>query len=359
MKKRTLRIISLLLSALMLTAILSLPAFAAEQLTVKVEEGTEDVLDHLLTLTYCSPKNEGKIMMNSCVVDGIFAVEHESKCYFNNAFCTNGDQESIEESGGTFEFVLTDGSTKKYLYSINFELFDYTADVDSFALYFNNERSYDIGSEYGETFPFYHIDAEFEILVSQDGGQTYTIAWESVPYEVSPDGTTLLSCAGLLESEGGNMTEEKVFNEAGTYVCTYRYVADDLKQKFEGVTNIIYACEKLRRTGYTDFAPFYFAARISEFDVYGSKTMLETEPVSEQPTDAPDPEIPTEASAAPTDPAAQPTEAPTDGSTWTTENTNTPETKAVEEKKGCGSSASAIVLIALLGSGVTVLRKKH
>lgn len=348
MKKTASRILAVVLSILTLTALFVVSA-SAEKYVVENGDKT-DVLDQWYCTLYARSNNE-KVSYTLC--DGYYAADVGETCYFNYSLCSKNTQNEYEADGGDYKFKLKDGTEKVYFYYIMFE--DLNVDVDSFAIYFNNERSYDVGSEYGETFPYWQIDSAFDILVSQDGGQTYSLAWSSVPFERGADGS-IVSNAAVPESEGGNMTEVVVKDASGAYKYTYRYVKEDLNQKYENVTNVIYACAAMRRYGADNNDPHYYCARITEFDMFGVNHAAEN--TTEAPTDAPT-EAPTDA---PTD---VPTEAPTQAADPTNageESNKAPENnseKTADGKKGCNSSVSVLAVVAVLGMGATVLRKKH
>ena len=352
MKSRFVRAITILLSLVMVSSMFALSA-SAESYKLDVPEGKEDVLTGMYG--YFISANSDLAVGDAKLTDGVYAADSGSKVYINKSHCGKGAQGDLEAN---FAYKLTDNSEVKYYYTFRYDLLDaegFTADVDSFAMYFNNENVYCAGSEKGEEFPQYHIDAAFDILVSQDGGETYTIAWKSNDLLYDGNGT-LVSCAGMLVENGGNCSQEVILDAGGNALTTYKYIIEDFDKTYEGVTNILYGCREMRRDNTDLSLPFYYVVRCSEFDVYGKKNVVETEAPTGDPTDAP-PEIPT---AAPTEAHTDaPTEAPTAAPTEAPANTNAPETKPAEEKKGCSSTVAMMSVIAVMGMGVTVIRKKH
>ncbi len=354
MKK--IRILAVAIAILALLTAVPMSASAAN-LTVD-NTGKVDVLEGATSMMM---SKSNCYFISTVLTDGVFADNEGTTVYYNKAFCAKGDCATLEDFPGEFEYTLTDGTKKTYYYT--FEFTDLNANVDSFAIYYNNNNTYPIETEH---FPFYHIDSEAEILISTDGGKTYSVAWHSTPFKMNVDNTYPETCHGYTVEEGGDFIEVNLKNDAGEINCTYKYMESKFDKEYKNVTNIVYCSVHPRREGkqtttdgvttLSGVTPFYYATRMTEFDVYGSvnATVETTEAVTEAATSA----KPVETKA----PETQETKAPetvAETVAETAAETKAPETQApAAEKKGCGSSlaAGAVVLTAILGSAL--LKKK-
>ncbi len=382
MKKSFLAILSLVLVALTIGT--SVAVFAEEAVSnrttvvLKASEddgkyyvdlqGKDDVLNKVPG-EFNSPKyGEDYVDENNIprLTDGVYAIEPLKDLYgisyFNLAWCANGEAEQFETDGGAFEYKLTSGETAKYLYT--FEWTGLDCEASSFALWFNNETAY-YDYDTNDAYSWWQQDSEFCILVSQDGGKTYTEVYHSVPFTVEND--AIVSCASWLKSEGGLWEMFDAIDNDKASLFRYRYMTAEFDMNYKGVTNIVYAGIKARRNGNSKVTAFYYSPRIAEFDVYGktiTPKFVETEPETtvEETTAAPEvttaaPVVTTAApavtTAAPAETKAPETEAPATEAPAT----QAPETEA-PAKTGCGATVSVIGVAAVMILGSAFIRKK-
>ena len=266
-----------------------------------VIEGTTQYMVNLGDKVNVLRDNGGLIYSVANIVDNIdiitdgvhFGYGKYPRVFYNKKVFDNKDAaKTAEEAPGVYEFKLADGTTNAYYYYISWE--NVNADVASFDIYFSGEDAYNTT---GLHLPNYQIDAEFDILVSSDNGETWNVAWQSVRFETDPnDPEKVVSMAGFTENEGkGNAVEVKITDPADphTVLTTYRYISGEFNQTYENVTNVVYAVSRIRRDGQTidekdkygylvertyllKAIPQCYACRISEFQVFGTK--LDTPP---------------------------------------------------------------------------------
>ncbi len=214
------------------------------------------------------------------LTDGVYAADVGTKVYLNSSWIKKDDVEGATanydastqkaKAGGDYSFA---GVDQTYVYALEFEKLG-GVKADSFALYFNNEKYFQNADEYASQ----QCDNQFDILVSTDGGKTYQKAWSSVRWAVKENGKYPYVGASLLKSQGGSYLAGEITNGEGAPV-QYRYISEKFDKKYEGVTNIVYACAVPRlqdkytvpyMVGEVDQTFFSYYARISEFDVYDS-----------------------------------------------------------------------------------------
>jgi len=301
------------------------------------------------------------------LTDGIYAIEPLKDLYgisyFNLAWCTKDEQTDRVNAGGEVEYKLTTGETGKYMYSHEWKELD--VNVNSFALWFNNETAY-YDYETKKTYDINQMDMQFQILVSQDGGKTYSIAYESVPY--SRDDNAITGNAAWLKSEGGEWEMIDAIDKDKSSLFRYRYCTGEFSMEFKNVTNIVYACVYPRPSGtFPKF--FYYSGRFSEIDVYGTinSTKYDQSGTTEAPETTASPETKAPATTAevkteaPVITTAEPkTEAPvvtTAAPETQAQETKAPETEA-PAKSGCDSSAACLSIAVMSVLGTALIKKK-
>ncbi len=255
MKK--IRITAILLAVLTVAALLPLTVSA---LTMKITEakGVDLLEGKTAFLSTYIQENQAITKLNDGVVYGNIS----EGVYLNEPVCNSEDAQNIAANPGKFTFNLTDGSTKSYYYTIEYKGLD--IDCDSFAIY----------CHYGD---FYLLDYQVDILVSRDGGKTYTLAWASVPF-VQDERLSVVSAYALPDSRGGNMNN----TESNLYEYVYAYFTE----AFKNVTNVVYGCAQLSRlkSGKIDNEPQYNKVNsktgyTSEFQVFNSEKTLTMNPI--------------------------------------------------------------------------------
>ena len=338
---------SAVLAAVMIFA-LALP-FSASAETFSADIGTQtDILD--MEIGHFKSRASGEFGMTEIqLTDGVIAADDTTRVFWNAKAVADRNASAVyEKEGGDYIYKLTDGTEKAYFYVVEFT--DLRADVDSFAIYFNTDAKQDKAED---RYPSEYIDSSFDILVSSDGGKTFSVAWSSVPLTLTADGTGVDKMAGLTEFEkgGGNTKEEKITNSAGEVLDTYRYIEADFDKKYEKVDTVVYACSALRRNTYEDIAPHWWACRMSEFDVYGEKLPEETTP---EATTA-------EVTTAGEDTGATSTAGSGDGTSAPSVDvtSSSPQSTTAAESgsdKGCASfgASAAAALIAAVAAGVII-----
>ncbi len=264
-----------LVLTLLIVLTMAVPAFAANDDTPTHEvelNGKVDVLAGL-TATY-NAKTKTNIDV-SLITDGIYAADLSSTAgnggkvvYANVSICAKADAAAVE-ADGQYTFA---GVDKKYPYVIEIAGVN-NATVDSFTIW-TTTNTVNADGEYCA--PFYHMDAAYDILVSCDGGKTYQIAYTSIPFttETVNDALVVKTMAGQTPARGGNAEIISVAGgiaENNNVLYTARKMTDKFNKTYTGVTNVVYAPTALRRGGASSTDPFYYAARISEFDVYEAK----------------------------------------------------------------------------------------
>jgi LPXTG-motif cell wall-anchored protein len=297
------KILAIVLSVVM-AAVLALPAFAADIPSYFHVVDTGDKTDVLngLSCTFARSKYTGATDINTAVdnktlalTDGIFAMDLKDSAgaaldgkygeygktysadlsgsyvhvntawanannttYPNNVETLTGYEAGKGFTVGTGALIAFGGVATKYYYSYQFDgLANVT--VGSFALYFTNAGQNNFNSTATAT-----VDCAYDILVSTDGGNTWSVAWKSVDLVYGADGKVSSSAAMTVE-QGGNVV---LHNDNELY--QYMTVTGDFDKVYKNVTNVAYACRAPR---VSSNAPFYYVARISEFDVY---TAVET-----------------------------------------------------------------------------------
>ncbi len=349
------KLICVILVAVM--AVMLIPSVSATSPMTVDLKGRTDVLDGEIGMLN-APSNEDCVDGDDRMTDGIFCKPLESGAYFNKkAFSDTDAARELEKGEGAYEFKLVDGTVNKYYYEIQF--YDLNCDVDSFAIYFSNENDYSLPNT---VIPWWQTDSAFDILVSQDEGNTWSVAWKSIRFttKTDADGNTVIDTNSAWNiEEGGDWTQ--VENKEGGYYF-YRYIDAKFDKEYKGVTNIAYGCVNPRRESQKDAEnnnipfgtpnPFNWVCRISEFDVYGVNHKGE-ETTAEPTTAAPETDAPTEAEVTT---AAPVTDAPTEGGDIATA---APETSAEAKSGGCSSSVAFAGVAALMAIGYAVLRKKE
>ena len=177
---------------------------------------------------------------------------------------------------------MKDGSKKSYYYEIAFS--NLSVDVDSFQLWWYNEKDY---TPDGEVQVEWHADAAFDILVSQDGGKTWSVAWESTRLSFKNDeqGNKVVDKMSAWTKENGGDWTHVTGGTSDSKLYWYRTISANFNKEYKGVTNIAYGCVSPRREGLKDPVragadAFYFVARISEFDVYGKPASAPAAPAT-------------------------------------------------------------------------------
>jgi cell division septation protein DedD len=344
----------LLTFAVLLALSLAVPAAAFDYVYPELG-GKVDVLDGEIAVLN-APNKDFAPDSDDRLTDGIICKPLESSMYFNKSWIGSVAEATEAENAGnaTCEFTMTDGTVKKYYYEWDFEGLD--CDVSSFSIWWSNEKDYSVPES---VVAVWQADAAFDILVSQDGGQTWSVAWESTRLTWTTDAEgnkTVDKMSAFTVEQGGDWTHVEKATDTEYY--WYRYISADFNKEYTGVTNIAYGCVNARRESATPVFtnnPFYYIARITEFDVYGTNhKAVETEPETQAPeTQAPDtqaPETKAPGTQAP-DTQAHETQAPA---------TQAPATEAPkEEKKGCGSFAALLPVLAAAAAGAAVFRRKR
>ena len=302
------------------------------------------------------------------LTDGMVCTPLSSKAYFNKSWQAKTDDKSAEEvatedeknGNATCEFTLADGTVKKYFYEWGFE--DLNCDVNSFAIYWSNEKDYSVPDS---VVAEWQADAAFDILVSQDGGQTWTVAWEStrLTYKKDAEGNDVVdTMSALTVDKGGDWTHVEVATDTEYY--WYRYIKADFNTEYKGVTNIAYGCVNPRREGKTTYfttRAFYYIARITEFDAFGTnhKAAEVTETTAEETT-AEQVEDTTASQIA--DTTVTQVEDTSKAPVETTGGEAAVTSKAPEEgksDKGCSSSVAFAGVAVVMALGCVMLRKKR
>jgi LPXTG-motif cell wall-anchored protein len=275
------RAISIILAALMILA------FAPAAFAATVNWATAPIKEDLGTKVDVLSGKEGKLygekpngVVDKKLTDGtIWSPDNNRKAqYLNEVWALDSSSTAyaaqvqyatrIEKEGGTIEFKLADGSTKKYLYDIQYS--DLSCDVDSFQLFWSGETdiiNYPIAE--------WWADSAFDILVSQDGGNTWTVAYESTRLNIKKDAdgndtTEGMQASFWLKDKGGDW-EHVQGSDPATDFYWYRTLSADFKQTYKGVTNIAYACVSSRRDAANNLPKvdgFWYCARLTEFNVY-------------------------------------------------------------------------------------------
>jgi hypothetical protein len=337
---------------------MAVPAFAlAEDGYIHADLGGKvDVLDGEIAVVN-APTQEFSPDGSGVLTDGIVCRPLEGSAqYINKSWQKkDGDTSAVEVATNdekndirTCEFTMTDGTVKKYFYEWDFEGLD--CDVRSFAIWWSNENDYSVGDK---PVAEWQADAAFDILVSQDNGQTWTVAWEStrLTWTTDAEGKTVVDkMSAFTVDKGGDWTHVEKATDTEYY--WYRYIVADFNKEYTGVTNIAYGCVNPRREGITTTFTsnaFYYIARITEFDVYGTNHKLAAESETQAPeTKAPETQAP-ETKAPET--KAPETQAPA---------TQAPATEAPkEEKKGCKNSVALLPVLAVAAAGAVVFRRKR
>ena len=359
------KLVCIALAAIMALSLVPAAFAYSEEVYIEETPGKVDVLAGETAFLNApnksfTPDSDGRLTDGICAKpmteNGFFNQSWISKGSFDNATAAATDAEQKGEA--TCEFTMTDGTVKKYFYEWGFE--DLDCDVNSFAIYWSNEKDYSVPDAVIAT---WHADAAFDILVSQDGGQTWTVAWEStrLTYKKDAEGNDVIdTMSAFTVEEGGDWTHVEHVTDTDYY--WYRYIKADFKTEYKGVTNIAYGCVNPRREGKTTYFTnnaFYFIARITELDVFGTNhkavetTAEETTGEKVEDTTAAQVDDTTEAQVDETT-AAQVDE--------TTAGEAAVTTKAPEEpkdEKGCSSSLAFAGVAAVMTLGCVILRKKE
>ncbi len=345
------KLICVILVAVM--AMMLIPSVsAAAPLTVDLK-GRTDVLEGEIGMMN-APANEDCVDGDGRMTDGIFCVPGDDPFFNKKGFDSAAAAKELEDSGNAaYEFKLVDGTVNKYYYEIQW--FDLNCDVDSFAIYFSNSNDY---SQPNTRVAWWQVDSAFDVLVSQDGGNTWSVAWQSVRFttKTDADGNKVIDTnSSYLIDQGGDWTHVEN-TENGYYF--YRYIDAKFNQEYKGVTNIAYGCVNPRRASEKDadgvsqgtVNPFNWVCRISEFDVYGKNNKTET--TEEVTTAAPETDAPTEAEVTT---AAPETDAPTEAAATTA----APEATEAAKDGGCSSSVAFAGIAFVLAAGCALIRRKE
>ena len=348
--------------ALIMVLLLAPSALAAyPEMSVDLK-GRTDVLDQEMGMLN-APANENKVDSGPRMTDGIFCKPMESSQYFNQKlFSSEASAGELEPLGGTYEFTLVDGTVNKYFYEIQW--YDLDCDVNSFAIYFSNEKDYTTGEA---PVPWWQCDSAFDILVSQDGGTTWSVAWKSIRFttKTDADGNTVIdTCSAWTIDQGGDWTH--VEKSTDTEFYWYRFIEGNFDKEYKGVTNIAYGCVNPRRASEKDASdiphgtprPFYYVARITEFDVYGKNNKAAEETTPEETTAG---QVEDTTAAQVVDTTAAQVEDTSAAPVENTEGEAAVTSKAPEEPKdgkGCSSSVAFAGVAAVMALGCVVLRKR-
>ena len=267
MKK--LSVLSLILAVLML--VMMVPAAAV---TVQVETTKTDVLKdayiefqskNLVT----SSGNAKLALINDEIIAKSDADAFLNLKTFSSAGTTLNDK-------ATWDYTF---AGRKYGYVIRFDLAK-KSDIDGFSMWFSRDKKdYMVERQ---------IDPEFDILVSKDNGQTWTVAWESARVKLV-EGTAIgatvssaiVSGACFPKSQGGNM---EYVNSSAT---GYAKCSADFAATITGVTNVMYAASFVRSATSADCPTdaqgnrylnvennkySNYSTRLAEIDVYGKES---------------------------------------------------------------------------------------
>ena len=171
---------SAVLAAVMIFA-LALP-FSASAETFSADIGTKtDILD--MEIGNFKSRASGEFGMTEIqLTDGVIAADDTTRVFWNAKAVADRNASAVyEKEGGDYIYKLTDGTEKAYFYVVEFT--DLRADVDSFAIYFNTDAKQDKAED---RYPSEYIDSSFDILVSSDGGKTFSVAWSSIRWPGLP-----------------------------------------------------------------------------------------------------------------------------------------------------------------------------
>lgn len=294
MKLNRISIIAALM-ALLLCAML-IPATAEELPTAQVytaDIGTKVDVTKDKTAKLVSPSTTADVAL---LTDGVIAEDFKTTKtgdvstnlttgntarYLNKkAFSNKAAGTTVEQNGGQYTFG---GIEQKYEYYISFE--GLNNNIGSFALYFTTDGVVDT-SNYRPNWG--HIDSEFDIIVSCDGGQTWSRAWSSVPYVGGESDTAMPKSCAAFDPDYEGTGNAKLVLEPGSDPTSpkygYRVISGDFDKVYENATNVAYAVIHMRRDApSTPSVNQYYAARMSEFDVYEGEVAPVVNPPVEPP----------------------------------------------------------------------------
>jgi len=249
--------------SLVLALILVLPTFVFQAGAQKYKYGSVEDVDQLVWktayLTTYLVDQQPITTLNDFYITGT----DTDIAYNDYAVCAEEDLLAIDSAEGKFQFLLTDGSYKNYYYFYEYKGLNMSC--SSFEMFHQIGKN-GLSEQY--------CDSEIDILVSTDKGKTYSVAWSSVPYVYDDCASDAVSIFGRIYQSGGNNQQSiSIENTEMRYLKCYETFND----RYEGVTNIIYACSKLRRVitkpqaGVYDYSvPNIKIGQLSEFRVFDS-----------------------------------------------------------------------------------------